>query len=186
LFDLEKAQKVILELQRQLRDKSISYWTEHVFNTWQWWLNIATLILPLILWWKLVDKKRLMEIVIYGFLASAFAVFFDITGETMVLWEYPYLVFPMDYILIDTDYSVLPIAYMLVYQYFSSWKGFISANIVLSAIFSFLAEPLLVWMGLYEIHGWKYIYSFPIYVAIAIVSKVITKFFIKKQTVSKL
>ena len=184
MTDLESAQDIILELQRQLRDASMDYWIKYVFNTWQWWLNIAALILPIILWWKLVNKKKLMEIVVYGFFASAFAVFFDIIGETLVLWDYPYLVIPMDYILIDTDYSVLPVAYMLAYQYFTPWKRFIAANVVISAVFSFLAEPLLVKMGFYEVHSWKFIYSFPIYVVIAIVSKLITNFFIRSQIVS--
>jgi hypothetical protein len=174
----------MLETQKKLKDMSIEYWEKYVFNTWQWWLNIATLLLPLILWWKLVDKKRLLEISVYGFFASVTAVFFDMIGETLVLWDYPYLVIPMDYILIDTDYSILPIAYMLIYQYFPSWKGFIIANTVLSALFSFVAEPLLVLLGLYEIHGWKYIYSFPIYVAIAILCKGITKLFLNAQTAS--
>lgn len=178
---LESLITSITELQKHLKDTSIEYWSKHVLNTWQWWLNIATLLLPLILWWKLVEKKKLMEIIIYGFFASGFAVFFDIIGETLVLWDYPYLVIPMDYILIDTDYSVLPVAYMLIYQYVHTWKGFIIANIVLSAAFSFLAEPLLVWLGLYELHGWKYVYSFPIYAAIAIVSKWLTGFIIGNQ-----
>lgn len=184
MLDLDSVQEFMLEIQKNLKNTSMDYWFDYVFNTWQWWLNIATLIIPLFIWWKLVDKKRLLEIAVYGFFASVFAVFFDVIGETLVFWDYPYLVIPMDYILIDTDYSVLPIAYMLAYQYFSSWKGFIAANTVLSAIFSFLAEPLLVLLGLYELHGWKYIYSFPIYVAIAIVSKGITVFFLKSQAAS--
>ncbi len=178
---MEDTQKIILELQRQLVQTSINYWIEHIFNTWQWWLNVTTLILPIIIWWKLVDKKSLKNILIYGFFASGFAVLFDIIGETLVLWEYPYLLIPMDYILIDTDYSVFPVAYMLAYQYFPKWKGFIISNIFISAVFSFLAEPLLVLLGFYELHGWKFIYSFPIYVAIAIICKFIAEFFINNQ-----
>lgn len=180
---MEVTKDMLSEMQRQLVNKSINYWVNDVFNTWQWWLNIATLILPIIIWWKLVNKKNLKDLIIYGFFASGFAVLFDVVGETLVLWEYPYLVIPMDYILIDTDYSVLPVVYMLAYQYFPKWKGFILSNVLISAIFSFLAEPLLVWLGLYELHGWKYIYSFPIYVAIAIVCKWITEFIIKKQAI---
>jgi hypothetical protein len=178
---LEASQETILEIQRQLRDASLDYWVKYVFNTWQWWVNIGALVLPIILWWKLVNKKILTEIIIYGFIASSLAVFFDTIGETLVLWDYPYLIIPMDYILIDTDYSVLPVAYMLAYQYFSKWKGFITSNTLISAIFSFVAEPMLVWLGFYEVHGWKFIYSFPIYVAIAIVSKWITESFVKRQ-----
>lgn len=179
---IEETQEMIIKLQIQLRDASMNYWTEHVFNTWQWWFNIATLILPVILWWKLVKKKKLMEIIVYGSMVSAFAIYFDTIGETSVLWEYPYLIIPMDYILIDVDYAILPVLYMLAYQYFPSWKGFIAVNTVLSAAYSFLAEPLFLQLGLYEIHGWKFIYSFPIYVAIAMACKWITIFFMNKQT----
>ena len=184
MIDLEESQEMILEMQRQLRDASMIHWAKYVFNTWQWWLNIAALILPIILWWKLVNKKKLMEIVVYGFFVSSLAILLDTIGETSVLWEYPYLVIPMDYILIDTDYAVLPVVYMLAYQYFPTWKGFISVNILISAIFSFLAEPLLLWLGLYEVHGWKFIYSFPIYVVIAIVSRLITEIFVRSQSAS--
>ncbi len=174
-------QDKILDLQRELVATSITYWSKHVVFTWQWWLNMATLVLPVILWWLLVDKKRLKDILIYGFIVSTFAVFLDTVGETLVLWDYPYLIIPLDYLLLDTDYSILPVAFMLAYQYFPSWKGFIIANTVISAVFSFAAEPLLVWMGFYEIHGWKYIYSFPIYIAIAIISKWMVNFVIKEQ-----
>lgn len=169
-------------MQIQLRDVSMNYWTEHVFNTWQWWFNIAALLLPVILWWKLVDKKKLMEIIVYGFMVSAFAIYFDTIGETSVLWEYPYLIIPLDYILIDVDYAIMPVLYMLAYQYFPTWKGYTAANIVLSASYAFLAEPLFVKLGLYEMHGWKFIYSFPIYVVIAILCKWLTLYFIEKQT----
>ncbi|WP_202710822.1 CBO0543 family protein [Sporosalibacterium faouarense] len=173
------------ELQRLLVATSIDYWKDYVFNTWQWWVNIGTLILPLILWWKLVNKSKLINIMVYGFFASGFAVLFDIIGETLVLWEYPFLIIPMDYILIDTDYSILPVAYMLIYQKYSKWSSFIFANVLLSAIFSFIAEPLLIWIGFYELHGWRFIYSFPIYIAIAIVCRLITEFFIKKENTFK-
>ena len=182
--NIEETQEMITKLQLQLRDISINYWTDHVFNTWQWWFNIAILILPVILWWKLVDKKKLMEIIVYGSMVSALAVYFDSIGETSVLWEYPYLICPIDYILVDVDYAILPVLYMLVYQYFPSWNGFIVVNTVLSAIYSFLVEPLFVQLGLYEILGWKFIYSFPIYIVIAIACKWITVFFMKKQVSS--
>lgn len=179
---MNSLQNTILELQRQLVEASISYWKNYVFNTWQWWVNIGLLILPVILWWKLVDKKKLIHILFFGFLANGFAVLFDIIGETLVIWDYPYLIIPMDYILIDTDYAVLPVAYMLTYQYFLNWKGFIISNIIISGVFSFLAEPLLVWIGFYELHSWKYIYSFPIYIIIAIFCKWLTEVLIKMQS----
>lgn len=53
---------------------------------------------------------------------------------------------------------------MFIYQYFREWKSFIIANVILAAIFTFIAEPITVWLGIYKLDNWKYIYSFPIYI----------------------
>jgi len=62
---------------------------------------------------------------------------------------------------------------MLIYQYFTKWKPFITANIVSAAIFTFIGEPLFVMLGIYELIKWKHIYSFPIYIILAIIFKAI-------------
>lgn len=42
-----------------------------------------------------------------------------------------------------------PCFYMLVYQYVTRWKTYIWVSAVMGAVFAFLAEPLLVALGIY-------------------------------------
>ncbi|RYD03459.1 hypothetical protein N752_19970 [Desulforamulus aquiferis] len=87
------------------------------------------------------------------------------------LWDYKYQLVPLFDIFITYDMSIMPVIYMAIYQKFDKWKSFIIANTIVAAIFAFISEPLLVWLDFYLLLKWKYIYSFPIYIAIAIVLK---------------
>ncbi|MBO1511202.1 hypothetical protein [Metabacillus bambusae] len=40
---------------------------------------------------------------------------------------------------------------------------------------SFIAEPFLIWIGLYQPLNWKHIYSFPIYIGIYLLTNYISK-----------
>nr|WP_315989795.1 CBO0543 family protein [Desulforamulus aquiferis] len=98
-------------------------------------------------------------------------VIFDAIGVEFDLWDYKYQLVPLFDIFITYDMSIMPVIYMAIYQKFDKWKSFIIANTIVAAIFAFISEPLLVWLDFYLLLKWKYIYSFPIYIAIAIVLK---------------
>ncbi|SDE29386.1 hypothetical protein SPACI_048760 [Sporomusa acidovorans DSM 3132] len=86
---------------------------------------------------------------------------------TLFTWKWWLLLF----VLVDT--SVLPITYMLIYQYNSKWSSFLIAIVIMSAFFSFIAEPFLVWLGIYELITWKHYYSFPLYILYGVILKFI-------------
>lgn len=54
----------------------------------------------------------------------------------------------------------MPIIYMLIYQCFKTWTSFLIAAIVNAFVFSFILEPLFLWLHIYEPYLWKYTYSF--------------------------
>lgn len=147
------------------------YWLKETFLQWEWWLLLALTTIPWIIWWKIVDRKRLFEILTYGFLVMTVSVIFDAIGVEFDFWEYKPQIVPLFDVFVTYDFSVMPVIYMVVYQFFDNWKSFTIANVVVSAIFAFISEPLLVWMDFYVLFNWKYIYSFPIYIAIAVVFK---------------
>jgi len=159
-----------------VRDLLIQHYAQREFLSGVWWLNVANLIIPLVIWYILVDKKRLMEIIIVGLVANVYAGFLDVLGSEMMLWDYPVHVLPVVPLLIPIDYIILPVIQMLLYQYFPNWRGFLIASVVASALQTFVAEPFAVWVGVYQLISWKYIYSFPIYILIG----VSTKFFVER------
>jgi len=146
-------------------------WKSDILFTWQWWLLLALAIIPWLVWWMLVDRKRIFEILTYGLMIMTVSTLFDAIGVELDLWEYHYQLIPLLDVFIVYDVSVIPVTYMLIYQYFNIWKSFLIANIVLSGIFAFVSEPILKWLNYYQLIEWKYLYSFGIYIAIAIIIK---------------
>ena len=158
-----------------VRDLLLQHYAEKEFLSGIWWFNIASLILPLVLWYILADKKRMMELIIVGLLANVFASFLDVLGSELMFWDYPVHVIPIVPLLIPIDYVILPVIQMLLYQWFPNWKSFLIASVIASAFQSFVAEPIAVWMGQYQLIDWEYIYSFPIYIIIGIATKLFTE-----------
>lgn len=166
----------VQELTQQFRNIKTEYWlSENVF-TLSWWILSVTSLCLLIVWIIILDKKRIMEIITYGFFVGTIAILADIAGFWLGLWQYPITITPL-HLPIEIHRLQMPIIYMLFYQYFKTWKVFTIAAIVNAFVFSFLLEPLLVWLQIYEPYHWKYTYSFIAYFVIAIVMKwLINKF----------
>lgn len=158
----------IIELQRQLTSLRIDEWLrEDVFH-FKWWFLLGIFIVSISAWWILVNKTRLHEISLYAALTMIITLGLDEYGEELTLWDYPIDIIPIFPPLTAVDLASLPTVYSLIYQYFTTWKSFILASLVMSTVFCFVLEPILEWAKFYHTITWKYYYGFPIYPAIAI------------------
>ncbi|MDY0394183.1 CBO0543 family protein [Virgibacillus halophilus] len=155
------------EVQELLFKTTYQRWMDDVLFSFNWWFLVVISILPWFIWWKLTDKTRLLEIIVVGFAVFGIATLLDVIGIVFSLWTYGYKIIQMFPPLTPVDMTALPIIYMLIYQWFSKWKTFLIAHVIMAAISTFIFEPLFAWMDIYVLHGWKYIYSFPIYIAMA-------------------
>lgn len=153
----------------------IDNWLDTDFNTFGWWFQIVLAVIAIVVWWKLVDKKRLLELTFYGFTVMTISVWFDQAGYELGLWYYPVDLIPVFPPSTAIDYIVLPVMYGLVYQYCPNWKRFLVATCLMAGVFSFALEPLLDKFGFYVVVNWKFYYGFPIYIAIAIIMKAIVE-----------
>lgn len=79
----------IIELRKQIFKIQYDLFMHHTLFSFKWWVMLCFVILLWFLWWKLVDKKRLQEIVLTGFIAGFLTFIFDAFGLEMVLWAYP-------------------------------------------------------------------------------------------------
>lgn len=157
--DVVKAQHALTEIRH-------AYFLHKVLFSPQWWLLVSSLILPWLVWWFIVDKRRITLILLYGCFVMVTSVTLDMVGGDLLFWEYPYKVIPWGPRLNTADLSILPVTFMLIYQFFNSWRAFIYAHIVNAALFAFIGEPLLNWLNIYVPLLWKHIYSFPAYIAL--------------------
>lgn len=169
----------VLDAQNLCTDYQVQHWLRYELFTPQFWLLAAMLVLPWLVWWRLVDKKRLLEIIIYGLMIQTIATSLDEIGCQLNWWEYRYDIEPLFPRLIPMNFTVLPIAYMLIYQYYPQWKRFILMNTLAAALFAFVGEPLLISIDIYVMLLWKYWYSFPIYIMIAIFLKAVMQMIMK-------
>lgn len=182
-FDSRKGEfmKELIELMRILSAKRNEYWLQDVFLTYQWWFLVSITIVPWVIWWKLVDKKRVIEILLYGTLISVYSILLDDIGSHFLLWIYQFQLVPISPRLNPIDLSIMPVTYMLVYQFLKKWKSFLIAQTVLAFGAAFIAEPLFSKMKIYHILNWKLIYSFIIYLLLGIGNKTVVGKLVKMQ-----
>jgi hypothetical protein len=161
----------IYQAQKHLLDVTYSHWIDTVLFSFNWWFLMFLGLIPWFLWWKLVNKKRLLEILSLGLLVMITAFFLDSIGISFLFWTYKYKVVQMLPPLNPIDLTAMPILYMLVYQWFPKWKSFVVVHIVVAFLGACLVEPLFVHMKIYSLHTWKSVYSIPIYFAIGVSTK---------------
>ncbi|MEN6326554.1 MAG: CBO0543 family protein [Syntrophomonas sp.] len=163
--------KLLSDMELQLTHARIENWLHHDLFTWQWWLLVSVLIVPWFIWWHYVDRKRVVEIALFGAIILIISSFLDSVLSEFVMWSYDYEIIPVWPRLISADFSVMPITYMFIYQYSKEWKDFLLIMIFVAAAFAFIGEPILMWLKIYKLHQWKHIYSFSIYIALGIFTR---------------
>jgi len=154
----------IQNLLHKLEKMRTEYWLHHDLFSFQWWLLLVIFIGPWIIWLRYVQRDRIKEILLFGTLLMILVGFLDDIGVHYNLWSYPYKLTSVVPRLVAIDYGIIIVAHMSVYQYFRSWKSFLTANVVMATVFSFVCEPITVWLGIYRLDNWEYAYSIPIYV----------------------
>lgn len=157
-----------IELQKMLTHLRITSWIEEDLFHIRWWFLLFVFFFFILIWWKMVDKARLQEISLYLLTTTIICLGLDEYGEELTLWYYPVDILPIFPPLTAVDLASLPIIYSLIYQRYKPWKQFILATIIMAAIFAFILEPALVFGEFYTLHKWKYYYSFPIYIVMAL------------------
>jgi len=159
------------QVQWKLTTIRFEEWFESDLFTFNWWTMLVLFIICSYLWWKLTDKSRLKEIVLYTGLVIIMIIILDEFGEELSLWVYTTDIFPIFPPITAIDISCMPMIYSLIYQCFRTWKSFIIATIVMATVFCLVFEPIFVWSGIYIMLRWKSYYGFPIYISIALISK---------------
>jgi hypothetical protein len=171
----------ITQCKTQLRDMFFQHYAESEVFSWVWWASIGIIVISFAVWWIVVEKKRLMEICLFGLIVNLWATFLDLMGTSYVLWEYPVHVLPQLPILIPIDYVIVPIIQMIIYQKCPNWKPYLIVATIAAAFQSFVAEPLAVLVGQYQLIKWRYIYSFPIYILISVTTKLFVEHLMARQ-----
>lgn len=143
---------------------NISYqdWVTKELFSFGWFVVLGVQLAVYAVWLQLLDKSRVRDILLFGSLSSIGFILADvILGSYYGLYSAKISLLPIKPALFIVSITVTPVLFMMVYQYFSSWKRYTLGLAICSAALSFGLAPLYKYLGILEYHlGWNYFYSF--------------------------
>ena len=74
----------------------IDYWQNYSsIDTWQFWANIAFLVVPLVMLFFKLDRKRAFHIGFFGYSCHVISTYIDGYSSRFANWKYPYKIIPL-------------------------------------------------------------------------------------------
>lgn len=128
----------ITQASQHLYDLILTQWVNQQFLTLTWFFLVAILLFSYALFIYLVDRKRIIEILLFGSLVAVSFANYDSIGQQFGYWAYYISIVPFFPNLFLGDITLIPIYAMFVYQYTSSWKSFFVWNTLWAGLFTFV------------------------------------------------
>jgi hypothetical protein len=158
-----------------------SYWHEHSdWTSWQFWIILTCLILPLIVLLIKLDKGKALQILFFGYTVHMLWTYTEIILIRLGLMDHHYFLLPFLPQAIGITSSLLPVSFMLLYQYcIKQDKNYLLWSIVLAAVIAFLFVPIEKKIGFIAlVKGLNNFHVFLIDVIISMLAYGLTKFFV--------
>lgn len=174
--------KQITEKNDELTKLISSYWHQYSdMGNWQFWMVLAFLLLPLILLYFLIDRKRVFEIFFFGYTVHILWTYVEQVLANYSHFIHTYFLSPWFPPALSMTASALPVGFLLVYQYCTNHnKNFYVYSALLSAVFAFVFASFEKYMGLVKIErGMHQFYIFLIDIAIVYTAYWFTKLMLK-------
>jgi len=113
-------------------------WLSEQFLSPVWIGLFLFVIFTYILFFYLADKKRLVEVLLFGSLVAVTFSLYDSIGELIGLWSTFFRMVPLQQNFFMSDLTIIPLYAMLVYQYANSWKMFFIGTVVWAGLIAFI------------------------------------------------
>ncbi|KKI89413.1 hypothetical protein WQ54_26465 [Bacillus sp. SA1-12] len=181
-MDYKQYWKSIAEKNHELNSLLASYWNDYShMGTWQFWVVIALLIIPLVLLYFTVDRRRIFEVFFFGYTVHILWTYLDLALEKYHFFNHTYFLTPVLPFALNMNASVLPVGFLLIYQYCTNNnKNFYLYSILISVIFAFGFASLEEYVGLVNFSkGMNKFYLFVLDMGIIVISYWLTKLMLK-------
>ena len=162
---------MIHQLRLELWNLSYTQWKTQTLFSIRWWSLVALIAISYAIWWVIVVKRRLSQILLFGSFVAVGRIVMDIIGTNAVLWsndirETPFFPSPFQH-----DFTLIALALMAVYQYCHTWKKFLIWTGVVVGILSFVYGPILITFGFVKLYHWNILSSFVLVFGLAAFSR---------------
>ncbi|MGG3564390.1 hypothetical protein ABES03_22635 [Neobacillus rhizosphaerae] len=181
-MDYKQQWERIFEKKVELHSAYSSYWNQYSdFGNWQFWLVFVLFLFPLILLVFSVDRKRIFELFFFGYTVHILWAYTDIALGNSGFFVHKYFLLPVLPNATNVTASVLPVGFLLVYQYCTNHKkNFFLYTILFSAVFAFGFASIEKYLGLVDFRkGMNQFYLFLIDLVIVFIAFWITKLLLK-------
>lgn len=149
----------IYKARETLNDLIVAKWfAEDVFSP-QWWGILGVIVLSYIVVFSLLDKSRFTQLLLFGALMAVTITTYDLFGANFGLWAYKVRLLPVIPGIFLYDYTVIPLYYMLIYQYSPNWKSFLLWDAAFAAFIGLVFFPTLVATEIIFYGNWLPIYQ---------------------------
>ncbi|HZK55599.1 MAG TPA: CBO0543 family protein [Desulfosporosinus sp.] len=175
----------IHQLRAELWNLTYTHWKTETLFSIQWWSSIVLIAIAYAIWWVIVDKRRLSQILLFGSLIAVGRTMMDVVGTNAAFWSYEICPTPFSPCPLQLDVTVIALAFMVIYQYCHSWKKFLVWTIVATGIISFVFFPILITFGFLKLYNWNVIYSFVLIIVIASFSRWVVLGVLNLQQIQK-
>lgn len=171
--------EMIHQARSTLHNLVLEKWlTEDVFSL-RWWSMVGLVAVSYLICFSLFDKKRISVLFLFGSLLTVGASVYETVGVNFVLWFCATPVFPIVPCLFVPYLTVLPVYYMLIFQYTTTWRQFSLWNFIAVSIYAFILLPVFMHYKISEMDNWQPIYHIPFIFFIASLARAVTLFLIK-------
>lgn len=163
--------ETIHQLRLELWNLTYTQWKTQTLFTVQWWSLIVLIAISYAIWWRIVDKQRLSQILLFGSFVAVSRIVMDIIASNIGLWSYDICETPFVPSPFLHDFTLTPLTLMVVYQYCRSWKKFLVWTAIAVGIISFVFFPILTTFHFLTLYKWNLIYSFVLIMGIALLAR---------------
>ncbi|WP_123042433.1 CBO0543 family protein [Cohnella candidum] len=183
----QQAVERIRQANQSVSNGITDYWNDYSnYTSPYFWTCLMLLLVPLAVLFIKLDKSQAFRLGFFGLCVHMVFSYTDHLGVMRGWWEYPYKVLPFIPVNIALDAALVPVCFMLVYQWaMKRGVNVYLSLIVLCAIFAFVVKPLLSLIDMFYLFEWmNFVYLFGFYVVIAVISVTLTNLFAYLQRTS--
>ncbi|MDF2635526.1 MAG: hypothetical protein K0R78_2400 [Pelosinus sp.] len=160
------------ETARLLSGQSYQHWISNEFLSFSWFFAVGMLAVFYTVWFKLVDKRKLGQLLLLGTLSSVGFIIGEIVLlSTLGLAEYKIRVLPLTPPLFLVSVTIAPILFMLIQQFTTSWKSYVLWVLIGMGALAFGLIPLYSLIGILQLYKWNYFYQFLLMITNGIIAR---------------
>ncbi|WP_408010078.1 CBO0543 family protein [Pseudalkalibacillus sp. A8] len=157
-----------------LIQKKVDIWATFVLFSPLWWFGVSLSIIHWILWLLFRKKDSTDRLLYVAFFVIVISLVLDVLGDQLGFWHYRYNVIPVLPTYLPWDLTLMPVTIMFLLQIKPKLNPLIKA-VLFAVVTSYVVEPIITWMNIYQPINWRYTYSVPFQIIIFMIAYYLTK-----------